>query len=541
MRPCFRNGRGRDERGVGEKMKKKKWFAAALAAYLVMQLPGGKVYAGEQNISTGTVQDTEDMEENVYLGLDTVHIYENMNASFAQGYIPIIEENVVHLTVPFVSTGELRENKITVDLDLGTQAPFVYASYQTQVEKQTVTFEEQQVETYLYQCDIRLEQNRMNGTYPVVVKAAGYDSRGRTVKLESRVFVTVTDGKDPSEKEEGTEEPSSEENGEAGNLPEDIQEGTALNISEGDLGSVQEEIIHQPRIILESNSLNRDNILAGGEKELKLTFKNSSKEEKIFNLKITGKAGEDVLILGTGSFYFETVAPQETIELTTMVFASPAAEQKSIPVEFSFEYENDKGTAYTGTEQISVDVRQSVQMVMEGFDLPKEVYSLENITAGLQVRNVGRAPVYNVQVDLSAEGLFPVQSIFAGNLEAGAFSDGSMKIYVGNRNMESAEQEPEGSDKEKYGSVTGKLVLTYEDAFGQTYTQEQEIATVIQKPRITELKVEKEVKETNQWWLVSLAAAVLLFGSIVAVLGWKLKKNRNILADLRAREETDER
>ena len=247
-----------------------------------------------------------------------------------------------------------------------------------------------------------------------------------------------------------------------------------------------------------------------------------------------------MIALKTGSFYFESVAPQETIELTTTLLVSPAAEQKNIPLEFSFDYENNQGTAYTGTEQVGISVRQSVQAVMEGFTLPEKVYALENITAGLKIRNMGRAPVYNVRVELSGEGLFPVESIFAGNMEAGASFDGSMKIYVGNKKMETAGEETEGDEKEKYGSVTGKLMLTYEDAFGKTYTQEQEITTVIQKPQITELKVEKEKKETNQWWVVSLVLVFMLFAGILMIQGWKLKKNKDLLADMRARESQDE-
>ena len=133
-----------------------------------------------------------------------------------------------------------------------------------------------------------------------------------------------------------------------------------------------------------------------------------------------------------------------------------------------------------------------------------------------------------------------MESIFAGNMEAGASFDGSMKIYVGNKKMETAGEETEGDEKEKYGSATGKLTLIYEDAFGETYTQEQEITTTIQKPQITELKVEKEKKETNQWWVVSLVLVVLLFAGILTIQGRKLKKNKDLLADMRARENRDE-
>ena len=176
------------------------------------QAPTGEPVPTEESIPTGEQTPTQEPapepeEEKVHLGLDTVHVYEKMNTSFAQGYLPGIEGDTVHLTVPFTSSGELKDARISVSLDFGEQAPFVYASYQKQVEKQVFTFENQQVETYLYQCDIPLQPERINGSYPVIVKAVGYDRKGKEIRLEYRVFVTVTDGKDPSQKEESKELP----------------------------------------------------------------------------------------------------------------------------------------------------------------------------------------------------------------------------------------------------------------------------------------------------------------------------------------------
>lgn len=59
---------------------------------------------------------------------------------------------------------------------------------------------------------------------------------------------------------------------------------------------------------------------------------------------------------------------------------------------------------------------------------------------------------------------------------------------------------------------------------------------MIQKPQITELKVEEEKKETNQWWVASLVILFLLFISSMAVMGRKLKKQREMLTDLQIKE-----
>ena len=99
------------------------------------QAPTGEPVPTEESIPTGEQTPTQEPapepeEEKVHLGLDTVHVYEKMNTSFAQGYLPGIEGDTVHLTVPFTSSGELKDARISVSLDFGEQAPFVYASYQ---------------------------------------------------------------------------------------------------------------------------------------------------------------------------------------------------------------------------------------------------------------------------------------------------------------------------------------------------------------------------------------------------------------------------
>lgn len=545
-------------------MRKRKWMTAILTVCLSCGNIYGEIDQGKDRVWAQEISATEnqqqqnpsqeervpevtdtpeptkepDTEEDtrVYLGLDTMHIYDHMENSFSQGYIPVTEGNVVHLTVPFSASGNLKDDQITVDLELGEEAPFVYASYRKTVAKEKYTFEGKTVDTYLYQCDIQLEEDRSNGRYPVMVKAVGYNEKGEEVKLEYRIFVTINDGKE----EEPQETPSEETD----HLQEEIQENVPEIFSESfsspEGGAFQtetrEEVVHQPKLILTKNTLVKKKVPAGEKQEFILTFKNSSKQETICNLKINGKAGEDTITMENSSFYFEKIKPQETIELTGVLEASPMTEQKSIPLEFSFDYENDKGTAYSSTEIIYVSVLQSVQVIFGGINLPEKVYSLETVSAGVQIQNVGKAPVYNVRVELAVPGLFPTTGVFAGNMEPGDSSEGSMKIYVGNKKMKSAGEEAEGEEKEKYGSVTGIIRLTYEDAFGKTYTQEQEITTVIQKPQITELKVEEEKKETNQWWVASLVILFLLFISSMAVMGRKLKKQREMLTDLQIKE-----
>lgn len=512
--------------------------------------------------------------ENVYLDIDTVHVYENMKNSYSQGYMPVVENDTVHLVVPFLVNGSVKGERLTVELAMPENAPFVYVNYKKEVKKETYFFETA-VETYLFQCDIALEKVRKNGIYSVLVSAAGYTEAGTVVKKVYRLFITIADGitditpaepQEPEKPQEPSEpsteepeqpvapgddhpqepaEPSSEEPTEQPS-EEPLAEPVDAGISGGgfsDGGSYgtgtpeTEKIYHQPRLILESNSLSGQRILAGKEKEFLTVFENTSESDSIYNLKVTLKPADNSVSLATSSFYFSRVYPRETISMETVAAAGADAVSGKQAVTFSFEYENEKGTVYNASEDVLLEIYQPAQAVLGGFAIASKVYSQETVETGLQVRNTGKADIYNVRVELEAEGLFATETVQAGTLEAGASFDGSLRIYVGNKNMKSISQFDAEAGEDAYGQTAGKLILTYEDAYGEVYTQAQEFTTVIEKPQMIEWKVEEEEPETNEWYGAVLVLVTLLFILILCVMELRLKKSKNKLTDLLAEKE----
>lgn len=310
-----------------------------------------------------------------------------------------------------------------------------------------------------------------------------------------------------------------------------------LGSASSDTPQAEEKIIHQPKLILEYNNLSSEKIQAGSEREFVTCFRNKSRTDAIYNLSVSVKPADESISLTTASFYFEAICPQDAVSISTVACVSPAAAQKKLPVEFSFSYENENGMAYNSSETAWLEIFQPVQASMEGFSLAEKVYSMETVSAQMQIRNTGRAPIYNARAVLNAPGLFPTESVFAGTLDAGASYDGSMKIYVGNKNMESIRQADADTGEGAYGSTSGTLTLTYEDAFGQSYTQTQEFSTYIQEPEIIELAVEKET-ETNSWWPAVFAGTVFFFSAALAVMGWRLSRSRRKLEDLLLEEQT---
>ena len=57
----------------------------------------------------------------------------------------------------------------------------------------------------------------------------------------------------------------------------------------------------------------------------------------------------------------------------------------------------------------------------------------------------------------------------------------------------------------------------------QVIEQSMEVHTSIKEPEIVELKVEKEVPETNQWWITIVAGIILALVLVVIWLYLRMK------------------
>lgn len=161
-----------------------------------------------------------------------------------------------------------------------------------------------------------------------------------------------------------TEESSAEEAGESKaeqiEYITDSQLQGENTVSGNDVGTVTdeaEEVIHQPKILLQGCNLSGAELGIGSTNWLEASFKNLNESETIYNLKVT-VTGSSFIQFIPGSFYFSTVNSGEEIRLEGELKIDVNAESGTAPVYFEFEYENEKGNAINGKESISVRVAQ---------------------------------------------------------------------------------------------------------------------------------------------------------------------------------------
>ena len=501
------------------------------------------------------------ISEKVHLGIDNRHRYEGMEQSFADGYQPEIRDGKLYLTVPFTASGALQNECLTVDLIFAEKenAPFVFKNYQKDVKLHSYLLQDgimtpqgtdtkgtsgndltatevlggivnqdgiaspaDRQDAYCYTCEVPLQENATPGQYSVTVRAWGYTMDGERVNLDCQIFVRIP---------EPEPEPvaGSKDNGSGGGA------GGGGGYLGGESGEAAEEILHQPKLLLETCSLSDVSLKAGAEEPMKVQFRNRSETQTIYNLKVTASTDTKAVQPLRNSWYFSSVAPGETVAIEDGVKVAMATEDTSAVLSFDFEYEDKKGTAVSGKESMPLLIGQPTEVELHNAAFPAVLYATDTQEFSIQALNLSRVPVYNVRIKLSGTGLFPTEDVFIGNMDAGTEGNGAMQVYVGTRTMQAVGHDSGTEDVEKYGPVNGTITLQYEDASGETHTQTETFQSEIKKPKVLSLEAD-DTQETNAWWISVFAAVGAGMLLVIVVLALRLRKKSALLHDTRYHE-----
>lgn len=439
------------------------------------------------------------------IAIDANRRYEGMGASFAKGYEPAIHKDTMTLVVPFLAKMEVENHRLQVGVSFEKEenSPFYYKNYQKRVK-------ESEDGVYLYQCKLKLKKDRVNGQYPLHLLVQAQTGEG-VVQQDFTVYVEISDGR-PQPSAEGEEAGVPEEGG--GSL-EPVLPDTGASQPLGE-SVQQEETVHQPRIMVVSNSLQGMALQAGESSLWAVEVKNCSSRQPIFNLKITLLCEADSLSFEKASWYFERVAAGQSLDLSQNITVSRKAAAEAASLQLQFDYEDRKGTAYNAAESLSLPVRQVQQAELASLTFPESIYESDTGSLAFQVQNTGLAVIYNAKVRLEGKGLFPQKELFLGNMEAGTSLDGEIPVFAGTLDMDADGNIIEGGG-EKYGDTIGTVIFSYEDEQGKAIEQSQKVHTSIKKPQVVELKVEKEPEKTNQWWITII---ILVAAAMALVIAW---------------------
>lgn len=342
-----------------------------------------------------------------------------------------------------------------------------------------------------------------------------------------------------SQKNGGTED----EDGDSGS--ENASDAATESVQSSGSAVQTEEIIHQPKMLLEDTGLSGTKLEAGSSQTLQVSFTNTSASQSAYNLKVNVSADSESVVFQKNSYYISRVSPGETETLDLTISLAADAKAGSLPLTFSFEYEDKKGNALTGTEKLILLAEQSSAAELAETDFPGVVYDSDTVELTLGARNTGRSAIYNARITLDGDGMSPAGEVYLGNLEAGASGSGTMRIYVGSRTAETdsengtdSENVPETQNaseaaQQKTGAVTGTITLHYEDASGETHEVTKEYQTEIKEAKVLSLKVDEEEPEANSWWISVFAVIIAGLGAMLLILAWRLRRKNILLKEAR--------
>ncbi len=442
--------------------------------------------------------DTEDTQAEttptVMLEIDNLHVYEGMERSYQNGYIPTVKDGKAIVVLPLVASGDIAGGKITATPSLGdATSPFVHRNYRKTVKiEDNAVAKDKTIASYLVRFDLPLTEDRNNGVYPVTIDVSGQAADGSAVQDAFTTYVTITDGADPN----------------------------AVAPTEA-----PETPVSQPKVIVSHYSVNPSPAEAGEPFSATITLKNTSDTQSVQNMAVTVSCDSPNIVLQNDSnvIYVSKLKKGETTDIEVRYETDLDTPAGRYNITLTMEYDNSDAVTLAGAGTVPVTVSQPLRVVMEVPQIPESANAGDTMPLEFQVMNMGRSPVYNVRVALNAPGLIPSETAFIGNMEAGTAMPGQMDVFVGTKNMTEGY---EGDDK--YGNTSGTITLIYEDAQGQEYTEETAFSMTIEEPVIAaaaDVEPEEEVKTAGQWW-ISVVIGGVIIGGLAAFLILRKKRGK---------------
>uniref|UniRef100_UPI0040579924 COG1361 S-layer family protein n=1 Tax=Acetatifactor sp. TaxID=1872090 RepID=UPI0040579924 len=398
------------------------------------------------------------------LRIDSKTLYDGMDKTYEQGYIPKVENGKVSIVLPLL--GKTYDEKVSITADLGTtqNSPFVFGNYSQTADAKDGA--------YIFRLEIPLATGRINGFYPVTLTADYLDITGNQAQQNFILYVTITDG---------------------------------IN---ADIGPTK-EAVETPKLYISACEITPETV--GGEEEFSVTV-------MIENIGAI-RARSVILTYGSDTAGIVPAQTNNTMHLENI------ASGKSETASFAFQTTKDVlagdqsffvkldyvdlyGGIYTESRTFFVRVIQPSKMEYDPINIPKQVTAGETISVPVSVFNTGKSTLRNVVATISGAGLIPTSSVFFGDILPGESGNGEMEFYVGTLSMTNTTND--------YGKSNGTYTITYMDDNAEEHKEEMNFSTEIIQP-VEDLEDAKEEQTAGQWW-ISILVAFAIIAIVVSVI-----------------------
>lgn len=272
-------------------------------------------------------------------------------------------------------------------------------------------------------------------------------------------------------------------------------------------------------LLLESYTLNPEDVVAGDEFDLTFVFRNTT-SKTIYDIKATLSNELNTLLPANGSstIYIEKIAADETAEATVRMRSTPNCGIEPAVLKVAYNYVQSK-LAYEGSDSITLPVRQLPNLSLDTPYYPTEVYQGDAVNLMMNLFNKGKSTIYNVTVSLESDGLRAEETYFAGNMDSGASKSYDVMAYT----MDGVS-----------GPVTGNIVVTYEDDYGVETRKEVPISLNViamdygMDEPVVDIPVDVEPVQTGMplWGWIAIGGGVAVVALVIVLLVVKRAKRK---------------
>ncbi len=265
-----------------------------------------------------------------------------------------------------------------------------------------------------------------------------------------------------------------------------------------------------PRLMVTDFKVDGGSLKPNKNSKVTITLKNYSKTKSIRNIKlsITEESG-DIKPVGTGNAYVDIIYAGSTYSWTVELTASATADIGEHAVTVASEYEDKYYGAYSGSDTIRLNVKQSVGLDFSGVQLPVKVYSDDTITMEIALLNTGKSKIRNCKIDFDIKNLSNGGSTYVGEIAAGEQGSATANLLVG----------------KELGDVKGTVIITYEDEFGKSYEKKAKVSTTIVEKPEEPVEDEEEKSKYPLWWAF-LLGGIVVGGGVGCAIPITVYKNK---------------
>ncbi|MGI6733630.1 MAG: COG1361 S-layer family protein [Anaerovoracaceae bacterium] len=279
--------------------------------------------------------------------------------------------------------------------------------------------------------------------------------------------------------------------------------------------NVGTDSIKTPQLMVSNYSFGGTFVQAGDEFRLDLGLQNTSSAHTLRNVKVTLDSGDGTFIpvRSSNSFFVDRIEKNGTVNQSVYLSVKPDAEQRTTSINVSMSYEDTEGNAFTATDVISIPVMQDTRLLVDDIISPPELYVGMQNGVSVDFYNMGRTKLHNLRIN--AEGDFDTMesnSYYVGNMEPGT-SDSYDFSFI----------------PRETGTMTGKVIFTYEDASGHQQIYEKEFQfQIMDMPVWNEEPWPPEEMPTDGggilWLPIGIGAAIAIAAAIFFIRRHRKKK-----------------